>query len=184
MKTLRHTTLALALLAAAGATQAQKVAPGLWETTMTMKSQGGDMEGAMAKMQSEMAKMTPDQRKMVEEMMAKRGMGVGMGGAGKPNAVRTCISKERAEKMDIPEQQDPERNCKRETIERSSTTMKFKYACTNPPSTGQGEYTFNGDKSYSGKMLIDTQVKGQPQRMEMQQQGKWISADCGELKAR
>lgn len=173
-----YATLALALCAATGLAQAQKLAPGLWETTMTMKAQGGEMEAGMAKMQAEMAKMPPEQRKMVEEMMAKRGVGMA---AGKPNAVRTCISKERAENMDIPEQQDNERNCKRESMERSGSTMKFKYSCTNPPSTGQGEYTFNGDKSYSGKMLIDTQVKGQPQQMEMQQQGKWISADCGNI---
>ena len=180
-KTLRHITLALALLPAAGAVQAQKVAPGLWETTMTMKAQGGEMEGAMAKMQSEMAKMPPEQRKLVDEMMAKRGVGMA---AGKPNTVRTCISKERAENMDIADDHEKERNCKRESMERSGNTMKFKYTCTNPPSTGQGEYTISSDKSYSGKMLIDTQVKGQPQQMEMQQQGKWISADCGELKAR
>jgi hypothetical protein len=34
------------------------------------------------------------------------------------------------------------------------------------------------------KMVVDSTVQGKPQRMEMQQNGKWVSADCGTLKPR
>ena len=34
------------------------------------------------------------------------------------------------------------------------------------------------------KMAVDTTVQGKPQRMEMQQNGKWVAADGGGLKPR
>jgi hypothetical protein len=90
------------------------------------------------------------------------------------------MSKEQAERGEPPE--DDKRQCKRESFSRSGSTIKFKVVCSNPPSTGEGEFTMNGDKSYSGKMTMSSQVNGKPTAMEMQQSGKWLSADCGELK--
>lgn len=179
MKELSLPALALALAAASAGAEAQKLSPGLWETTLTMKTQGGEIEAANAKMQAEMAKMSPEQRKMVEGMMAQRG--IGMAGGGMNTAVRTCISKERAERGELPDQGERERNCKRDSVERSGATTKFKISCSNPPSTGEGEFTFVSDKAYSGRMVFDTEVKGKPQRMEMQQQAQWLGADCGTL---
>ena len=170
--------LILPVLGAMQGAHAQKLSPGLWDMTMTMKSASGEMESQMARMQAELANMPPDQRKMVEGMMAQRGVGMAPG-AGGGTAIRTCISKERAERGEIPDQQD--RNCKRENMDRSGSTIKFKMSCSNPPSTGEGEFTFSSDKAFTGKMLFDTQVKGKPERMEVQQQGKWISADCGNI---
>jgi hypothetical protein len=180
MKTLHKLTVVVALLGVAGWAQAQKLSPGLWENTMSMKSQNAEMDASMAKMQAELAKMPADQRKMMEEMMSKRGVAIAPAGAGSGMAVRTCISKEQAERGEPPE--DDKRQCKRESLTRSGSTMKFKFICSNPPSTGEGEYTFASDKAYTGKMTMTSQVKGKPSTMEMQQSGKWLGADCGTLK--
>lgn len=174
--------LVLPLLAMAGQAQAQKLRPGLWEVTMTMKSQSGEMEAAMAGMQAELAKMSPEQRKQIESMMGQRGVGMGAGASGGGTTLRTCISKETAERGDVPDQED--RSCKREQIQRSGSTLKFKLRCSNPPSTGEGEFTFSSDKAYSGRMVFDTQRKGKAEHMEMTQQAKWIAADCGQIKPR
>ena len=182
MKNLPSFALALALFGASITVHAQRLSPGLWETTMAMKAQGGEMEAAGAKMQEQMAAMPPEQRKMMEEMMAKRGVAVS--GGGMNTSVRSCISKERAERGDLPEQGERERNCKRDSVERSGSTVKFKISCSNPPSTGAGEFTFSSDKAYSGKLVFDTQAHGKPQRMEMQQQAKWLGADCGSVAAK
>ena len=56
----------LTLLLVATSASAQKITPGLWEHTVTMKTASGQMEGAMAAMREQMAKMTPEQRKQVE----------------------------------------------------------------------------------------------------------------------
>ncbi len=182
MKKLLVFPLWLALLGAAPLVQAQKLSPGLWENTMVMKAQNAELDGQMAKMQSQLANMSPEKRQMMESMMAQRGVSMGaVGGSGSPGlSVRTCLSKEQAERGEPPE--DDKRQCKRESLTRSGATIKFKVSCSNPPSTGEGEFTMTSDKAYSGKMTMNSQVSGKPTTMEMQQTGKWVSADCGNLK--
>jgi hypothetical protein len=159
-------------------TSAHSMAPGLWEHAMTMKSGGGELDASMAKMQKELAALPPDQRKMVEEMMSKQGVGVG--GAGKPITTRVCVSAEMAARNEMPQN---DAKCRQESVQRSGNTVRFKFACSgDPPGRGEGEYTFNGDKAYSGRTIVDTVVKGKPERMEMQMQGRHLGTDCGALK--
>jgi hypothetical protein len=67
--------LALALAGALPLAHAQqKLAPGLWETKMTVGDK--DMQAAMAQARAQMANMPPEQRKMMEGMMAKQGVGL------------------------------------------------------------------------------------------------------------
>lgn len=172
-----NTFAAACLAVACMQAQAQKMSPGLWENTVTMKSADGQMEAAMAKMQAELAKMSPEQRKKMTEMMGNSGVAITPSGG---TAIRMCVSKEQAEKLEPPEQADGK--CKRESFERTANSIKFKVSCTNPPSTGTGEFTYSSDKAYTGKMVLESQAQGSTRRMEMAQQGKWISADCGTLK--
>ena len=174
--------------------QAQKLAPGLWENSSTMQMQGADgkTNDAMAKMQQQMAAMPPDQRKMMEEMMAKQGVGIGGAGA-KPNTVRVCISPEQASRGDLP--QDDGR-CKRDMLERSGNSMRFKFSCDGqPPSTGEGSFTFTSDKAYTGNLKVTSSSGGKGSAgtggggigggsLDMQTSGRWVSADCGSLKPR
>ena len=178
---LRLLSLTLCLLGVAHAAQAQKLTAGLWENSVTLKSGDGGMDAAMARMQEEFAKMPPEQRKQMEAMMAGRGMAMG-GAAGKPTAVRVCISKEQAERNELP--QDNEGRCKRDALERSGSTLKFKISCSDPVSTGEGSFNFTSDKAYSGNMVMNVSREGRPMRMEIQQEGKWLGADCGGLKPR
>lgn len=178
--------LALCLLAAAA--QAQKLTPGLWENSITMKSGDARMDAAMARMQEELAKMPPEQRKQMEAMMASRGVGMpaagaGAGaGAGAPATVRVCISKDQAERNELPTGNDG--RCKRDSMERSGNTLKFKLSCTDPAGTGEGSFTFSSDKAYSGSMVMNVTRDGRAMRMELQQEGKWLGSDCGSLKPR
>ena len=175
MKTLH--LLPLALMAAAPGVHAQKLSPGLWENTVQV--QNPEMDAQMAKMQAELAKMPPEKRQMMEAMMAQRGMAMAPAGAGGGMSVRSCLSKEQAERGEPPE--DDKRQCKRDSLTRSGSTLKFKVTCSNPPSTGEGEFTMTSDKAYAGKMTMCMQ--GSPGGgMAMQLTGKWLSADCGNLK--
>ena len=174
------TLLALTALAAiAGPASAQlgKMQPGLWEQTMTMKSASGQMEAQMAQMQQQMANMPPEQRKMVEDMMAKQGVGMA---AGRSPTIKMCISPEQAERAELPPQDG---NCKQEMVERSGSTMRYRFSCTgNPPTSGEGEYTLSSPTTYSGRTTVLTQVQGKPEKMEMTQTGRWLGADCGAIK--
>jgi hypothetical protein len=56
------------------------------------------------------------------------------------------------------------------------------FACTNPPSSGEGQVTFNGSEGYKSMMTVNTQVQGKPEKVTMEGTGRWLGADCGNVK--
>ena len=176
MKTLTgfsFAALALVCLSAAAQTQA----PGLWEYTLKLQSsaQGSETEKERAERQKEMAAMPPEQRKAIEQMMAissKEG-----------STFKGCVSKEDAAAQRVPQMADG--NCTQQVLQRSGNTVKFKWQCTGPdPSSGEGTYTFAGDKAFSSKEVATTTMEGKPERMNVERSGRWLSADCGAIKPR
>jgi hypothetical protein len=135
----------------------------------------------MANMEKQLAGMSPEQRKQMQDMMAKQGMSLGTSGGG-GMSMKTCLTKEMAERNELPQQQQ-QGDCKSTQSPRSGNTVKFSYVCTQPPSSGEGVMTFNGDTAYTMKMNATTNVKGKPEKMSMDASGKWLSADCGNIKA-
>lgn len=172
---LRPLTLSLAALLATPAWAQTPLKPGLWEHSMQV---AGDarMEAAMAKAQERMARMPPEQRQQMEAMMANQGVALGA----KAGTVKVCLSKEAAERGEPP---PSDGRCRHETTQRSGGTIKFRFTCQGePPASGEGEYTVEGPTRYRGQVVMNTVVKGQPQRTEMRQTGQWLSADCGAIK--
>ena len=158
---------------------AQKMAPGLWEVSMQMPG-GPDMGAMMGQMKEQLAGMPPEQRKQMEAMLAQRGVAAMPAAGGQPGATRMCISKAMAERGDMP---DPEGRCRQESLEKRGNKVNFKFTCSgDPPSSGTGEYVFSGDKAYTGKMLVTTVRAGKPESMEMQLSGRFVGADCGDVK--
>ncbi len=174
----KHVLSAAAVAFVCFAAQAQTQAPGLWEHSFSMKSQDGKMEKAMAEMHEQMAAMPREQPKRLEAAMASRGVKMGAGGT----SAKVCITKEQAEKP--PEARMSQGDCTQTDVQRSGNTMKFKFECARPPSSGEGEMTFVGDKAYSGHTVVTAQVASRPQQMTMDMQGKWLATDCGDVKPR
>jgi hypothetical protein len=166
------------LLLAAPPALAQNLKPGLWEINNKMQSSSGQMEKAMAESQKQMAAMPPEQRKMMQDMMAKQGLSMGPG-AGGNIAVKICMTKEMAERNELPAQQG---DCKTTNSPRSGNTMKMSFACTQPPSSGEGTVTFVSPEAYTMKMTMKSMMQGKPETMTMDGGGKWLSADCGNIK--
>jgi Protein of unknown function (DUF3617) len=164
------------LLMATAGVSAQSMQPGLWN--MQNKVGGNpEMDQAMAQMQKQLASMPPAQRKQMEAMMGKSGVNIGQGGA---ISVKACITPEMASRMDLPSQNQGD--CKTTIVSRSASQMKMNFVCTQPPSNGEGVYTFSGDKAYSMKMVIHSTQNGKPHSMTVEGQGQWIAADCGAVK--
>ena len=177
---IRRVTVVLAALMALPAA-AQRMAPGLWEMSMQMPG-GPDAGAAMSQMNERFAKMPPERRKQMEAMLAQHGVAPGAEPAGQPGATRVCISGEMAERGDAA---GPDGRCKQEGLVRSANKVNFKFSCGgDPPSSGEGEYEFSGDKAYRGKILTNTVRAGKPVQMEMQVVGRFIGADCGDVKPR
>lgn len=172
-------TLFSTLLVCATAASAQSVKPGLWEMQHKM---GGNpqMDQAMAQMQKQMAAMSPAQRKQMEAMMGQQGVGMPSPGTGGGMAMKVCITPEMAARSEMPSQQEGQ--CTSTVTSRSGNTLKMAFTCQNPPSSGEGTYTFNGDTAYTMKMVVNTTRKGKPESMTLDGQGKWLSADCGAVK--
>jgi len=173
------TFLATITLAMATSAAAQTMKPGLWEITNKMQPGSGEMEKAMADMDKQMAGMPTEQRKQMQDMMAKQGMGMGQGGAGGMR-MKVCMTREMVERNEMPSQQQGD--CKTTHSPRSGNTMKFSYTCAQPPSSGEGQITYVSDTAYTMKMATTATVRGRAEKMNMDTSGKWLSADCGNIK--
>ena len=157
---------------------AQSMKPGLWEVSSKMPSGSGEMEKAMAEAQKQMAAMSPEQRKMMQDMMAKQGMNMGSNAAG-GMSIKFCMTKEMVDNNEIAPQ---EGDCKSTYSPRVGNTMKVSFVCTKPPSSGEGQVTFAGPDAYSSKMTVNTTANGKNEKITMEGQGKWLSAECGAVK--
>lgn len=172
--------LCVALVSVAGTAAAQKVAPGLWEYSIAMKP-GGAQADALARMQEQLARMPPDKRKQMDEMLQRQGLAAG-GAPGQPVTTKVCITPEQAARDEVTQ---PDSNCKQLSKDRQGNTMRFTFACTGErQATGEGEYTFVSDKQHQGKVIVNTMVRGKPERMEMAHQGRWLATNCGDVKPR
>ncbi|MBT9464724.1 DUF3617 domain-containing protein [Hydrogenophaga sp.] len=158
---------------------AQSTKPGLWEINQKMGG-SAEMDQAMAQMQKQMAGMSPAEKKMMQDMLGKQGMTMSTPGAGGGMAMKVCITPEMAAKQDMPVQ--TEGDCTTTITSRSANTLKMNFVCKNPPSTGEGTYTFSGDTAYTMKMLMKTTQQGKPVSTTLDGQGKWLSANCGTVK--
>lgn len=172
------TRACLVILLCAGAAfsasaQTQRLRPGLWQSSITMKGQGAQTDDALAQMQQQMASLPPEQRKMVEEMLAKQGVGIGPKGT----TVKVCLSKDDVERDEIA----PRDGCT-QAVKRSGNTMHVAFQCQgNPPSSGEGQITVLSATAYSGELSSQTIVNGKPVKTQMSQAGQWLGADCGTL---
>jgi hypothetical protein len=108
--------------------------------------------------------------------MASRGVKMGAQGT----SMKFCLTKEQAAKPAEPRMTG---DCTQSEVQRSGNTMKYKFACTRPQQiAGDGQVSYVSDKAYSGRSNVTTLVNGQPQQMSMEMTGKWLGADCGEVK--
>ena len=145
--------VAALLSAAAWPAGAQAMKPGLWE--INNKMAGGEMDAAMAEMRKQMAEMPPEQRKQMEAMLAPQGVRMAPG-AGGGMAMQVCMTKEMAERNDMPMQE----GCRITKNQRRGQTMNFAFTCSNPPSSGDGQVNFASAESYRSHMTGRATVPG------------------------
>lgn len=176
-------TLALLVLTGTVATSAsaqQKMRPGLWEHSMSMKTQSGQMEAALAQAQKAMANMPPAQRKQMEQMMAAQGLGISSGPQG--HILKVCITPEQAARDNLPQQD----GCTQKVQRVDANTMKVSFQCKgeqgDAPTSGEGTVSFQSDRAYTGQFKIKSTVNSKPEQIDMAQKGQWLSDDCGAIK--
>jgi Protein of unknown function (DUF3617) len=166
------------LLAGAVGANAQTIKPGLWEVTNKMQSGPGGTRDPIAAMQDQMAKMPPEQRRMIQDMMDKKGATMGGGGPGSMS-IKACLTKDMIERNEIGAAKG---DCTSSTSSRVGNVIKTSFTCTNPPSSGEGQFTVVSPEAYTSKLSVTTVINGKGNKMDIDASGRWLGVDCGSVK--
>ena len=170
------TMLLLPLLATAADFTPLGLKPGLWESTVTMKT-GSPMASIppeqRAQMEAAMANMPPARRAQMEAMMA---------GRGQPTVTKSCLTKDSlAKALDLGAQQ--RKNCQYKVVSSSPTTQQVEMECTTDNNKLTGTMTFEALSPESGKATIQMSQDG-VQKMNMTVNTRYLGPDCGDVKPR
>ena len=160
----------------AGAAHAQQMKPGLWEFKQTPQLDPA-RQAQMAQAQKAMESMPPEQRQMIEKMMAQKGVNVSM--AGGAITIKTCVTKEQAERNMAPVSHQG--NCTQE-VKRSGSTIQTHFVCTDPASEGDATVTLRGNEGFTNDVTMRHQRQGKTETTRVSGEGRWLGADCGDVK--
>lgn len=168
----------LALCAAAGFAQADgpRTAPGLWEV-VTKIGGAPELTSALAEIQKQTAALPPEQRKEMQEMLKQQGLSISSEGQ---VSIMECITPDMAKQGPLSRQLDGV--CTTKLVSSSASATKASFVCTDPVMSGEINYGFNDDKAYTANVATETTDKGVTSRITIASQGKWLSADCGQVK--
>ncbi|MEN3159323.1 DUF3617 domain-containing protein [Alkalimonas sp. NCh-2] len=146
--------------------------PGLWEHSFTMQSESGELERAMEEAKRQLENLPAAQRQMMESMLEQQGIRFG----GTSSSIQVCLTQQDIEQGMLPQQD----GCEQSLTPKGNNRFEFTFHCqTKPPSRGQGEMVLESRRAYRSNAEFTTEVNGRAERMTMQQQGKWLQADCG-----
>jgi len=169
-------TAAFLLLAGlASVAQAQNMKPGLWEFKQTPQLDPA-RQAQMAQAQKAMESMPPERRQMMEQMMAQRGISMNM--AGGTITIKTCVTKEQAERNMAPVHHQG--NCTQD-VKRSGSTINTHFVCTDPASEGEATVTLRGNEGFSNDVTIRHERQGKMETTKVSGEGRWLGADCGDV---
>lgn len=144
--------------------------PGLWHLQLKMKQDGKDFD-PQAQLQEALKKMPPEQRKLVAETMKKQG--VVTDGKG----FQVCYTREMLAKGHGLSA-DPSGQCDSQITEQTAALVKMTFTCKDG-TKGKGEFKLGDGVRFMGH--INTTKPG-GQKLEMAQEGKFLKADCGDVK--
>ncbi|RZL33975.1 MAG: DUF3617 domain-containing protein [Rubrivivax sp.] len=174
---MKYTAFLLAGLAGLSplSSHAQTMKPGLWEFKQTPQLDPA-RQAQLAQAQKAMDSMPPERRQMIEQLMAKNGVSVNM--AGGVITVKACITKEQAERNQLPAPQQG--NCTQES-KRSGNVIQTHFACTNPSSEGDATVALRGNDSFTNDVTVRSQREGRTETVKVNGEGRWLGADCGDV---
>lgn len=160
---------------AAGAAHAQNMKPGLWEFKQTPQLDPA-RQAQMVQAQKAMESMPPERRQMIEQMMAQKGVSMNM--AGGTITVKTCVTKEQAERNMAPVTHHG--NCTQD-VKRSGSTIQTHFVCTDPASEGDATVTLRGNEGFTNDVTVRHQRQGKTETTKVTGEGRWLGAECGDI---
>jgi hypothetical protein len=149
------------------AVAATQMKPGLWE--MTMKSDA----------MKNMPKIPPAQM----EQMRKLGLEIPQmqdGGI----VTKVCVTPEMVEGNAMPGMDPDDSGCEVKNQQQSGNSYSADMVCDGSTMKGRGKVygTFSGDTGFTSTYDFKGTVAGRPVDQHHETSGKWLSADCGNVK--
>ncbi|MEO3692375.1 DUF3617 domain-containing protein [Roseateles paludis] len=176
---LRRPHLPLVLLLLTPLAWADGMKPGLWEMKQAAQL-SPERQAQMEKAQKAMANMPAAQRQMMEQMMAQRGVSMNLGAGGGSISVKSCITPEQAARHQAPV--GHEGRCTQDT-KRDGAVVRTHFVCTDPASEGDATISFSSDEAFTTQVQVRrVSAAGKPETMNLQGEGRWLGADCGDVK--
>ena len=163
------------IVSSAWAVQAQTtipippIKPGLWQVQMEREVNGQKMPD----MSERLKNMPPEKRAQFEAMMKQHGVGIGGG----PNQV--CYTRELLEHSPWA---DIQTDCKPTFSSRSSSSWKWHTSCPKSGYEADGEAVFINSENYTVKSTSVSKIGDKVRNSSATMTGKWVSADCGDVK--
>jgi hypothetical protein len=144
-----------------------RIKPGLWE--MTMKSD----------MMKSMPKIPPEQM----EQMRKLGISLPDMRDG-AMVTKVCITKEMAAQDHPPMMDSKDTGCQSKNYQRSGNSYSVDIVCDGRHMKGEGKAkgVFSGSDSFSSTYDFKGTAEGRPVTQHHETSGKWLAADCGDVK--
>jgi len=146
---------------------------GLWQMQVDREDNGQKVADPSVRMQERMKSMTPEQRQQMEEMMKKHGISQGAGGV-----TKICYSQKMVENGNWADQN----LCKIDYSNRSRTSWKWHSSCESVGYQGDGEARFSDPENFVVTSSGVTTIGGKSHTSKSTRTGKWLGADCGDLK--
>lgn len=163
--------VAFVAAAAVGPLPVPPVKPGLWETRISALDANG-REMAPPELAA-LSRLPPQARD------AMKARGVTMPDAN--GAIKACLTKEMFESGRW-QQMASESGCTSNYSTLSGSTWKWHSSCTALKSESDGETVFTGGESYRTKVTTTMTIQGKMNTSTRIVQGKWLGADCGDIK--
>ncbi len=160
---------------AAGPLPVPPVKPGLWEARMSaLDADGHEMTPPE---QAALSRLSPEARARMADAM--KASGVSMPDTN--GATKVCLTKEMFESGGW-QQMALEAGCTTNYSKLSGTTWNWHSSCAALKSESEGEAVFNSAESYRTKVTTTATVMGKTNTSTRIVQGKWLGADCGDIK--
>ncbi len=157
------------------------IKPGLWEITSDSQQLNGQpLPDMSARMAEAMKNLSPQMRDQMQAQMKAHGVQIAPAGDSASGvAVRLFITRDM---LDQNRWMKTDGQCQNTALTKTGATWNWKFKCTQPPSEGEGSTTFQASDAYVTDMRTTTQRNGQAQTLTMKHHGKWLSADCGDVR--
>jgi Protein of unknown function (DUF3617) len=170
------TLTACGALAASASPITLNLRPGLWQMTSQ-----GQMTGAPPVPAELLAQLPPERRAKLQAAMA-----ASQARASAPRVFKQCITRKSLQRgIEVDDKHDAN-HCRPTVVSSTATVMEMSVQCKDPRVTVSGLFHFEtaNPETVSGTVNM-TMSMGGAKSMHVKRtiEGKWMGADCGDVKA-